>query len=68
MYASEHLEGKQGMATEAEKMAAGAMTAALLQPAQSSGEPGSMEKTQSIAARRAAIVYHEILAAIQDAG
>jgi hypothetical protein len=53
------------MATEAEKMAAGAMTAALLEPAKSSGEAGSMEKTQSIAAKRAVILYREILAAIQ---
>ena len=54
------------MATEAEKMAAGAMTAAPLQPAQSSGEAGNMEKTQSIVAKRAAILYREILTAVQD--
>ena len=53
------------MATDAEKMAAGAMTASLLEPAQSSGEVASMEKNQLMAAKRTAVLYREIFAAIQ---
>ncbi len=54
------------MATEADKIAAATLTVALLRPAQASGEVGSLEKAQSMAAKRAATLYREILAAIQD--
>jgi hypothetical protein len=52
------------MATEADKMAAATLTAALLRPPQGSGEVGDLIKAQSIAAVRAAVLYHEVLAAI----
>ncbi len=52
------------MASEADKMAAATLAAALLQPAQGSGEVGGSDGAQAIAAKRAAHLYREILAAI----
>ena len=54
------------MATEADKLAAATLAAALLRPAQGSGDVGGLEKAQSVAAKQAAILYRQILAAIQD--
>ena len=56
------------MATDADKMAAATLTAALLQPTQSTGDVGGMERAQGVAARRAAALYHEILSAILEPG
>jgi hypothetical protein len=54
------------MATDADKMAAATLTAALLRPPQGSGEVGGLEYAQSVAAKRAALLYREILAAILE--
>lgn len=54
------------MASDTDKLAAATLAAALLQPAQSSGEVGGLDRAQSLAARRAAALYKEILAAISE--
>lgn len=54
------------MPTDGDKMAAATITAALLQPAQSAGDAGGMERIHAAAAKRAAALYREILAAIQE--
>jgi hypothetical protein len=55
------------MATDTDKMVAATLAAALLQPTQSSGEVGGMVKAHSAAAKQAAAIYRDILAAIQEA-
>jgi hypothetical protein len=54
------------MVNEADKIAAATLAAAILRPPQGSGEEGELERAQSKAAKRAATLYHEILAAIVD--
>jgi hypothetical protein len=54
------------MSTDGDKIAAATITAALLQPAQSAGDAGGMDKIHMAAAKRAAALYREILAAIED--
>jgi len=54
------------MASDTEKLAAATLAAAILQPAQGSGDVGGLEKAQAMMARRAAALYREILAAIAD--
>ena len=54
------------MASDTDKMAAATLAAALLRPPQGSGDVGGLEKAQVLAAHRAAMVYLEILAAIQN--
>jgi hypothetical protein len=54
------------MPTDGDKIAAATITAALLQPAQSGGDVGGMDRIHTAAAKRAAALYREILAAIQD--